>query len=253
MNEFLLALGVDSGIVCAVGAGGKKSLLYAIAQHAPGRVALTSTVHTTPYPAHLIAQVIVDEEAGLLARMPKFTPTTRLAYAQPSSKANRLAGVSSEIIHSIHHAGHFDLTLVKADGARGRGIKAPKPGEPVIANAANQVFAVVSIATLHKTLVAENVHRPEYLAAMLGVPLGTHLTPKHFVTLLTHPQGALQAVGNARLCIVINQIHNAEQKQIAQTIAEDILERCTKIERVVLTCLSPTPQVVDLIPSRAAK
>ena len=42
------ALGVTGGIVCAAGAGGKKSLLYALARAWPGRVGVTATVHMAP-------------------------------------------------------------------------------------------------------------------------------------------------------------------------------------------------------------
>ena len=43
MTELLEALDIDGGIVAAIGAGGKKSLLYAIAAASRGRVAWTAT------------------------------------------------------------------------------------------------------------------------------------------------------------------------------------------------------------------
>ena len=50
MTILLRALGIEQGIIAAIGAGGKKSLLYAIAAEVPGRVAWTSTVHTPTPP-----------------------------------------------------------------------------------------------------------------------------------------------------------------------------------------------------------
>ena len=47
MDDFVDLLDARSGIVCAVGAGGKKTTLYALARRHPGRIALTTTVQNT--------------------------------------------------------------------------------------------------------------------------------------------------------------------------------------------------------------
>ena len=47
--ELVSALGATRGIVCLVGAGGKKTTMYALARAHPGRVLLSSTSHMYPY------------------------------------------------------------------------------------------------------------------------------------------------------------------------------------------------------------
>jgi len=76
-------LAVRDGIVCVVGAGGKKSILYQLIREHPGRVALTATAHTTEYPADLPIEQIIDDEVMLRDRVPAVGQSRSVAYACP--------------------------------------------------------------------------------------------------------------------------------------------------------------------------
>ena len=69
-DSLLDLLEARSGIVCAVGAGGKKSLLQHLATTHPGRVAITATVFTTYSQEHIGFAVAIDEDARLPVRCP---------------------------------------------------------------------------------------------------------------------------------------------------------------------------------------
>ena len=120
MTALIDALGAHKGIVCAIGAGGKKSVLYQLAREHPGRFALTATVHNTVFPEDLPVETVIEEDAALHERVLAVDSSRSVAYACPSTKPGRHAGASPETIRSLHETGHFDATLVKADGARMR-------------------------------------------------------------------------------------------------------------------------------------
>lgn len=231
------ALGVDGGIVCAVGAGGKKSLLYALAREARGRVGVTATVTTFPFPRWLDAQVVIDDEPALRRTLAQPAGPGVTAYACPSGKHARLAGLAPETVTEIHDAGAFDLTLVKADGARMRGIKAPRPGEPVLPPATVRVLPVVSANVIGQPLDGDVAHRPDRLAQLLGVPPETTLTAEHVGRLLASEQGGLQATGDVPVVPVINQVDDAQRLQQARVAANVALALGNRFDRVVLTCL----------------
>ena len=63
MPALIDALEAREGIVCAVGAGGKKSVLYQLAREHPGRFALTATVHVTEFPDDLPVEQVIGEDA----------------------------------------------------------------------------------------------------------------------------------------------------------------------------------------------
>lgn len=99
------ALGIDGGIVCAVGAGGKKSLLYALAREAAGRIGLTAAVMTLRFPGRLGARIVVDDEAALRQTLARPGGAGLFAYARPSDKRGRLAGVAPDTVAAIHAEG----------------------------------------------------------------------------------------------------------------------------------------------------
>src|SRR5699024_465921 len=199
------ALGIDGGMVCTVGAGGKKSLLYALAKEATGRIGVTATVTTFPFPRWLQAQIVVADEATLQRQLTQPGGPGVVAYACPPVKHARRGGLATTTVADIHTRGGFDLTLIKADGARMRGIKAPRIGEPVLPQGTARVLALVSANVIGQSLSADVAHRPQLLAEVLGADFGKLLTAEHVGRLLAAERGALQATGSVPIVPVLNQ------------------------------------------------
>lgn len=247
VSALATALGVDGGIVCAVGAGGKKSLLYALAAEAGARTALTATVMTTRFPPRLRAQVCVAEPDVLAQQVPALAGARLVAYARPSAKAGRLAGLAPQQVAALHAAGGYALTLVKADGARMRGIKAPQADEPQLPPGTALLLPVLSIGVLGLPLDADCAHRPERVAAVCGAQLGQALTPAHLARLIASEQGALQHAGSARVVPVINQVDDPPRREQALAVARLALALSPRFDRVALTCLRRGRMQVELV------
>ena len=237
MSALREALGISTGIVAAIGAGGKKSLLNAIAVETAGRLAWTGTVFTARPPRWTGVAVHVGEEEELLARAREQHGPGRHAFLRPSDKPGRYAGLQPATVSRLHTQGRFDLTLVKADGARMRGLKCPRPGEPVLPEQASMVLVVLSARVIGQPLNAEVVHRPERVGAVLEAGPGTLIEPGHLATILTHPDGLLSGTEGLTVVPVINQVDDVERRQLAEQAARAALARSDRFDRVILTCL----------------
>ncbi len=237
MSERLLdALGARRGIVAAVGAGGKKTTLYALARAHPGRVGFTATVFTARFSRRLEARALVTERADLPTALAELGDVRRVAYARPSEKAGRLAGIEPGQVAACHAAG-FDLTLVKADGARLRSIKAPRDDEPRLPPEVDTVLYIVSAAALGEPLDERIAHRPERVAAVTGLCPGDPITPAGVGRLLGAETGALQGIpARARAIGVINAVDDAARRDAAREAARVALASSARLERIVLTC-----------------
>lgn len=237
MSERLIELlGADRGIVCAVGAGGKKTTLYALAAAHPGRVAVTATVFMTAFSRRLGAYRLIADEPDFPATVAAAGDHRRVAYARPSEKSGRVAGVPPEVIADCHRRGAFDLTLVKADGARMRAIKAPARDEPVIPDAATTVLCIVSAAAIGEPLDERIAHRPERIEAVTGLRAGDAITPAAIGRLLSADNGGLQgAPEQARVIAIINAVDDEDRRMAAREAARAALQQGSRIERVVLT------------------
>lgn len=239
MSEHLLELlGARQGIVCAVGAGGKKTTLYALAAAHSGRVAMTATVFMTAFSRRLGAHRLITETPDMAAAVAATNTYRRVAYARPSDKPGRVGGVAPALIGDCHQRGDFDLTLVKADGARMRAIKAPAPDEPVIPDSATTVLCIVSAAALGEPLGEHIAHRPERIEAVTGLRNGDPITPGAMGHLLASDEGGLRGLpAPARAIAVINAVDDAGRRAAAREAAHEALKRGRhRIERVVLTC-----------------
>lgn len=250
LSELVDLLAVREGIVCVVGAGGKKSLIYALVRGHGGRVAMTGTVHTTEFPSDLPVERIVAEESALQERIAAIPHDRSIAYACPSAKPGRCAGVRTGTIRTIHEQGGFAATFVKADGARMRRVKAPAADEPVLVPGSAAVVPVVSILAVGEPLTEQVAHRVERVQAATGLARGETLTPEALGCLLASGQGALQGTEGIRVAPVINMVDNAWREELARATATAALAMTSRFDRVLLCSLRQGSESVVAVVSR---
>ena len=248
MNELLDALEARRGLVCFVGAGGKKTTFYRLAAEHPGRVGITATVHIPFFPKSVDAHPLIAEADALLpALLEESGRHDKLIFACPSDKHGRYAGISTALVSSAHAQAGFDVTLVKADGARSRWIKAPNESEPRIPSDADTVICVVSAQAIGQPLSDRIAHRVECIEALCGVRAGEPIRPAHVARLLASEQGGLRGVGAARVIPVINMVDDEERRRLARQAAEHALAATDRFDRVVLTSMRRDPPVVEVV------
>ncbi len=248
MSELLDLLEARSGVVCAVGAGGKKSVLYHLAKAHRGQVGLTCTVPNAAYPSDLGAHVVVapiEEIAPAVTEAAASHPF--VAFARPSPKRARFGGLATALIDQIVTAGLFDVLFVKADGARMRWIKAPETDEPVIPDCVSTVIPVVSARAIGAPLNEDVAHRVERVEQVTGARRGQRIQPEHLGRLLAHPHGALKNVRDARIVPVINMVDTPELERLARDAARVALELCDRFQRIVLTSLRRQDPLIDTL------
>jgi probable selenium-dependent hydroxylase accessory protein YqeC len=249
-GAFLDLLGARRGLVCAVGAGGKKSTLQRLveAHLAAGsaRIGLTCTVAMAPPPASL-GPPVIGEGAELADELARHGHDRRvIVYAGPSPKPGRVGGVPPADLATLHADGGFDVTLIKADGARMRWIKAPAAGEPVLPPGTATVLALVSARVFGQPLAPAVAHRLERVAAVTGAAPGEPLAPAHVARLLTSEQGALQGVGGATVIPIINMVDDQVRLEAAREAARQALQETGRFARVVLASMTAPEPVVEV-------
>jgi probable selenium-dependent hydroxylase accessory protein YqeC len=246
--NLLQVLHAQTGLVCLVGAGGKKTTLYRLALMHSGRVGLTSTVLIHPFPKLPAAEIISDEAAIVPAVVKAAAMRRMVAFALTSTKHERLGGLPCAQVAHIHAVASFDVTLIKADGARGRRIKAPGANEPQIPEGTSTVIPVVSTRVIGRRLTERVAHRIERITAVTSARPGEIITSEHVARLLTSEQGSLKNAGDAAIVPLINMVDNAELEVVAREAAYRALELCEgRFERVVLTSMRRTDPVVAVI------
>lgn len=249
-GELLDLLDARSGVVCAVGAGGKKSLLNHLATTHPARVALTATTSMTHFAGHPRFAVAVDEDERLPGAVAALDPALSVVYACPSSKPGRWAGVSEATLERIHREGDFVATYVKADGARMRHMKAPADGEPALPACCTNVVPILSALAIGEPFTAAIAHRVEHIQRVTGLHENERITARHLGQLLASADGSMKATEGRRVVPVINMVDDDLREAQAREAAAVALALCSHIDRVVLACLARTDNPVVAVVRR---
>ncbi|WP_254536864.1 selenium cofactor biosynthesis protein YqeC [Halomarina litorea] len=229
--DLIEALYAD-GLTCVVGAGGKKTTLYALA-NAAERAVLTATVRIPLFDEQVSRVVVTDDPVGELDGNGEWP-----LGLVPEREDDRYRGYDPEVVDdlSAHAPGPV---LVKADGARTREFKAPGEDEPRIPEHADTVLPVASVHVVGKPLSEEFVHRPERVADLTGLSTGDTVEPEHVAQVLAHARGGLKGVPrDATVVPVLNKVDDGDLLVTARRIAHgihDLLAEEFHVPHVALT------------------
>ncbi|MFC6904317.1 selenium cofactor biosynthesis protein YqeC [Halalkalicoccus tibetensis] len=228
------------GLVCAVGAGGKKTTLYALA-NALDRAVVTATVRIPIFDPH-VARVAVTEDPVSEVEGNDDWP---LGVVPEREFEDRYRGYDREAVGDLARRADVPV-LVKADGARMREFKAPDEREPQIPRSADAVLPIASVHAVGSPLDDSVVHRPERIAAIAGIEPDEEITPEAVARVIASPDGGLKDVPEgATATPLLNKVDDSEDEAIAREIARRVHERAD-VDRVVLARMADE-RVVDVI------
>jgi probable selenium-dependent hydroxylase accessory protein YqeC len=261
----LEALGLDPGdAVAFVGAGGKTTAIWRTLAElvaAGGRAICTTTTKVMepvlPRDGALMlaAHPNAARVADLLEREPRLTLAARrlsesfsLHAGHPvPSRPFKLEGLRPDVLDGLF-AELPDVTwLVEADGAKGCGLKIPAAHEPVIPSRVTVVIVMAHLDTLGQPLGETTVHRVADAARILGVPIGTPLTPAMFVRVLCDEALGLKGVPQgARVAALLTQ-RGATLHPAGWALADQLLQSQRRYSRVIIAALRSDDPVLAMV------
>ncbi|MFC7096885.1 selenium cofactor biosynthesis protein YqeC [Halobaculum marinum] len=233
------------GLVCVVGAGGKKTTLYTLASRLD-RAVVTATVRIPIFDEH-VARVAVtpDPVPALTDASPDDYP---LGLVPERERDDRYLGYDPGIVDDLA-AAHDGPVLVKADGARMREFKAPADREPQIPQSADAVVPIASAHVVGAPLTDERVHRPERVAAVANVDVGDEVTAETVGRVLASPAGGLKDVpADAEAVALVNKVDDEADESVGRAIAAAAFDAdgAERLDRVVLAAMGEG-RVVEVI------
>ncbi|SNR50332.1 selenium cofactor biosynthesis protein YqeC [Halorubrum vacuolatum] len=241
--DLVQAFRATDAALAVVGAGGKKTTLYALADRLDGAV-VTATVRipifdhavdavrVTPDPVTAAREAFVDGD-GLVEETAGSGPIPAdgsLGLVPERERSDRYRGYDVTGVDDLI-AAHDGPVLIKADGARLREFKAPNEREPQIPSRTDVVVPIVSANVVGEPLDEAVVHRPERVvsvarAAGLDVSLGDPITAELVGTVLASPDGGLRGVPEGAVAIPLcNKVDDDERAETARAIATTFRRR----------------------------
>jgi probable selenium-dependent hydroxylase accessory protein YqeC len=249
--DLLDALGARRGIVCLVGAGGKKTTMVRLATRHPGHVGLTATARVPFRLKRDSADLIsLPDDVDVADAVIRIAGPRVVGYAGARRRNYRLAGLDPATIVAIHDAADFDATYVKADGARMRLAKAHKPGEPSLVPGAATILLFASVHALGRVIDEKTVHRPDRFAAIAGAKLGDTISPVHLAAVLSHQTLTLIGADSGGVIPVINMADNAALLDLARETAGLLWNNVPALDRIAITAMIQPEPLKELLTRR---
>ena len=182
-------------VVSLVGAGGKTSTLFWLAQTlAAGgqRVLVTTTTRMVPpdpkYGATLLITPEFAQRLTALRGLPS-VPGIVALFSHFDASEGKVIGCAPDEIDDLKAEAAADVILVEADGARHCALKAPAAHEPCLPRSSNTVIALTGGAPLGGPANPDDIHRWPQFAAITGLCAGEPIDQVALGRLLAHPEG----------------------------------------------------------------
>jgi len=240
-------------VISLVGAGGKTTLMVALAKElaATGEtIVTTTTTKIFDWQAPGSSLIMEPDERKMIAQL--IQELKRHQHITLASERlideGKLKGISPELVPRLAELEQIAYIIVEADGAARKSLKAPNATEPVMPQNTSLVIPIVGIDALGSRLNRENVFRPEIVSQLTGLPLGSIISAGAITTLLTHPEGIIKgSPAHARIIPIINKMDLAQSLNTAENLASNILESGhPQIERVVLGQVQSERSVIEI-------
>lgn len=246
--DLVEALNAWGNVTCVVGAGGKKSTLYALAERLD-RAVVTATVRIPPFEDHVADLRVTENPRGAVGDETAWP----IGLVRAQERSDRYRGYETRTIDEfVAHLEDDISVLVKADGARTRWFKAPAENEPQLPDAADVVVPIASARIVGERLDDEHVHRPERVAALTDLNPGDRISTTDVARVLASDRGGYKGVPESATVVpVINMVDDPNLEQTAREIAADIHD-LRDVPRVVLTRMIDEQPVVAVVPSSKA-
>jgi probable selenium-dependent hydroxylase accessory protein YqeC len=216
------ALGIhEKGIVTAVGAGGKSSLLFTLMEEwreAEIKHLLTTTTKMSYEQVASYGPIISDDfYKGIKLTAAALRRKDSAAWFSRRS-GDKVVGLYPDWVDKIFETEYVQNILVEGDGANRGLIKAAGGHEPVVPSNSQTTIGILNLSALGKPLLAPVVHRLFRVSQLLGKQMGERIVPNDIGVLAGHPNGIFKG-SRGKKVLVLSGAEN-----ICKTTIEEILE-----------------------------
>jgi probable selenium-dependent hydroxylase accessory protein YqeC len=230
-----------SEMISIVGGGGKSALLFALGDALGGKAVLTTTtrIFANQLRRAALSCSLSDADVDKFLADASLRPPAAGVLVVGEIEGEKARGVPLEWPGQILRTEGFDYVIIEADGSRMRPAKAPAAHEPVIPDETTVLVVVAGIDAL-KGPISETCHRPERVAALLGLEPNQRLLPDQLARLMSDPEGGMKSAPiGARICLLINKVESASQHEQAGAVALRALAE-PRVDRVLVGALEPS-------------
>lgn len=237
-----------SYLISLIGAGGKTSTLFWLAQRFSQQglsVLITTTTHMyRPEPSQ--AQTIIEKEDwhALLTHQKASSSTPKIValFTEYNAATHKVSGITPEQADMLQAAQLFDVILVEADGAHQQLLKAPAGHEPCIPQSSKCVIALTGGLVINNPADPEQIHRWPIFADLCGIKAGDRLNISVFERFIAHPDGMFKGTPPHALRVwFINRLYQIDNALLGSLTA--LLKARPELSTIWIGAVQESPPI----------
>ncbi|MCY6353786.1 selenium cofactor biosynthesis protein YqeC [Clostridium sp. ZS2-4] len=213
-------------IISIVGAGGKTSFMFQLAQDIKknkSKVLLTTTTKIyVPQKEQYDFICIGEKEFSKYADIDK---KGIYVYGTKVNLENKIIGLGEKYLDKL--VSKFDYVLIEADGAKKKPIKGWNDNEPVIYEGTTKTIGILDIQTVGMKICESNVHRSEQFCKITNSNQGENITLEHLLNVIFHQQGLFKNAKGEKI-LFINKADDSYYLNQAEQLKNEINKCCPK-------------------------
>lgn len=202
-------------VITIVGAGGKSTFMYTLAEELRKESKCLVTTTTKIYVPHKTQYDNLAIEAEKFETFKLTNKNGVYVYGSSINEESKLLGI--DCIELEESKKYFDYILVEADGSKRKPIKGWKHNEPVVCGCTSKTIGMLSIESLGKEINGSNVHRVEEFLKLTSSKLNDKITIENYITLIFHPRGLFKNSLGEKI-LFINKVDSNQQWKTAETL-----------------------------------
>ena len=235
------ALNIDlniSELISVVGAGGKTSTMFRLAQELKAlgkKVLVTTTTNIAFSETSQADRLILDSSKDIFFLSRVETGTIACLGSGVLNDKGKLKGIDREFVDEIYQKHLFDYVLVEADGSKRRPIKAPAHYEPVIPRETTRVIGVIGLDALGKAITEDYVHRPSLFCSITGTKMGDIIDRKCLIHLILSGAGLFKDVPQGcKKYVVFNKADHTDREEEAIITVNELIEKQPPVNGLII-------------------
>ena len=222
----------EKDIISVVGAGGKTSFLFQLAQELKekeSKVLLTTTTKIYAPEKDVVDLVCIQEKDFI--KNAKVNKVGIFVYGSDINSENKMIGLAENQIGSL--AGYFDYIVIEADGAKKKRIKGWNREEPVIYSGTTKTIGIIDIQAIGVEICEENVFRSKDFCDIANAKQREPITIDHLFRMICHPKGLFQYAEGEKI-LFINKADDSYYFEFARGFVHELRKNCPSFRNKIL-------------------
>jgi probable selenium-dependent hydroxylase accessory protein YqeC len=224
-----------SDIISIVGAGGKTTMMFKLAEELRGLNKVLVTTTTKIYVPLEDRYDFICTDSKMLPQYIHMKQSGIYILGSGVNCENKILGLGEKELDEL--VPYFDYILIEADGAKKKRLKGWSELEPVIYRKTTKTVGILDIQALGLIINEDNVHRSKIFCELTGAKLGETVQLEHLLKIIINPLGLFKAALGEKI-LYINKVESANDLILAKSLVNDINSNGEKlIDKILIGSL----------------